>query len=320
MLQYLDMTKQTKASGFEALKEKESREAESSGSSLKLSASSISKLKDCPRKWEFSYVHFSQDPPGEAAVIGTQGHEIMENFFGLDPSERTEPNLKEIAQTTWDNFYETFQETFPDTSRSELSLKQEVWQSSTGVFDFENPKKTKVHSIELPIEIVYRDIPFRGFIDRLEYNDDGTLCILDWKMGKVPKPEYTRAKIIQVLLYAWALEKIPEIEETPTKATLLYARDGVRIDVDITPKMIRLAEKEIDTAIDNLTQYFGQEFFPAKTGPLCGWCPNILECPEGRDYFDKMCGIGRMPTHAPAWGWFHQEAMEVMIKDKEYEN
>ena len=65
------------------------------------SYSSASVYKQCPRRWKHKYIDKLPDPTGEAALVGTFAHEVLEELCKEEPSLRTEARANEIAATIW---------------------------------------------------------------------------------------------------------------------------------------------------------------------------------------------------------------------------
>ena len=65
------------------------------------SVSAAGMYKQCPRRWKHRYVDKIPDPPGEAALIGTFAHHVLEMLCEKDPEQRTIEEAKKIARDTW---------------------------------------------------------------------------------------------------------------------------------------------------------------------------------------------------------------------------
>ena len=64
------------------------------------------------------YIDKLPDPKGEAAVLGTFVHQILEDLLSLDPNERSIDAARAVARKLWD-------ETRNDDDFLSLSLSQD---------------------------------------------------------------------------------------------------------------------------------------------------------------------------------------------------
>ena len=74
------------------------------------------------------YIDQLPDPPGEAAVLGTFVHQILEDLLNLDAGERSVDTARDIARKLWD---ETLtDEDFVGLCLSETETKSFMWKVS----------------------------------------------------------------------------------------------------------------------------------------------------------------------------------------------
>ena len=244
----------------------------------RLSPSGAGTFEQCPRRWRMRYVERLPDPPGEAALAGSFAHRVLELFMQRPAPERTLDTAKVLARETWPEV-----EADPDfqaMAYDDAGAKQFRWKSwlaIQGLWALEDPMAVEVRATEQDIQVDLGGVPFRGIVDRLEEEGDG-LIVTDYKSGKAPSPRYRRGRLDQVLLYAAAVQA--DTGEMPVRARLLYlGQRPVGIDVN---------QAEIDGVVEKLagtwsainTACATDEFEP-RTGPLCGWCPYVDQCPEG---------------------------------------
>ena len=245
----------------------------------RLSPSGAGTFEQCPRRWRFRYVERLPDPPGEAALAGSFAHRVLELLMQKPPAERTPDAAKLIARQEWPEVEidDDYQALGYDEERSR-QFRWKSWQAIQGLWTLEDPTTVNVRATEQDVEAELGGVPFRGIVDRLEDEGDG-LVVTDYKSGKAPAPRYRRARLDQVLLYAAAVQGATG--ETPVRARLLYL--GQRpVGIDVTqPEIDGVVEKLSATWAAINTSCDTDEFEP-RTGPLCGWCPYVDQCPEGR--------------------------------------
>ncbi len=262
-----------------------------------LSPSSASAFDHCPRRWKFKYVDRLPEPPGQAAVVGTFAHEVLEHLCGLPAPERTLDTAKTLARELW-----PAQEAAGDFQLLQLdddqarSFRWQAWLAIAGLWDLEDPATVDVVATEQKVTAQLGDVPFLGIVDRLD-RINGKLVVSDYKSGTLPRVRWREDKLQQVVLYAAAVE-VTEGEQ-PETARLLYLGQRA-IDVTVTDRRIEEATDQLNTTWDGITSACSAGDFKAKPGVLCGWCPFAEACPEGKAELLQRHAAGKLPAHAPA--------------------
>ncbi len=244
-----------------------------------LSPSGATTFNQCSRRWRFKYVERLPDPAGEAALRGKFAHRVLELVMQLPPQNRTPGEAQAVARRCWPEFEadQEYQGLGLDESGGRR-FRWKAWKAIEGLWQIEDPEQVEVRSTELDIQTELRGIPFRGVVDRLDNTDDGVV-VVDYKSGRMPASGFGDPRLDQVLLYAAAVTETTG--RMPVLAQLLYLGQG-RIATRVNPMNLngaveRLAAtwKSVNTACDT------DEFKPSP-GPLCGWCPYVDHCPEGK--------------------------------------
>ena len=262
-----------------------------------LSPSSASSYRECARRWKFRYVDRLPDPPGEAAVTGTFAHMVLEKLMQEPVEDRTVDRAKKLARELWPKM-----ENHPDyrglelNERGGLDFRINGWRAIEGLWDLEDPREVKVAATEQDVRVEINGVPFRGIIDRVDETDEG-LVVTDYKSGKAPSETFSSNYATQMLLYAAALTELQG--RKPAKAQLLYLGQKV-VEVEITDENLAEAVDELRTTwLEIMEDCISQEF-EASAGPLCGWCPFVVQCPEGTEEVLHRDKIGKMRSDAPA--------------------
>lgn len=262
-----------------------------------LSPSSASAFDHCPRRWKFKYIDRLPEPPGQAAVVGTFAHEVLEHLCGLPAAERTLEKAKSLARELW-----PAQEAADDFQMLELDEEQsrafrwQSWIAIAGLWDLEDPATVDVVATEQKVTAQLGDVPFLGIVDRLD-RINGKLVVSDYKSGTLPRVRWREDKLQQVVLYAAAVE-VTEGEQ-PETARLLYLGQRA-IDVTVTDRKIEEATEQLTTTWNGISSACATSEFAAKPGVLCGWCPFAQDCPEGKAELLQRHAAGKLPAHAPA--------------------
>tara|TARA_B100000427_G_C15404295_1_gene549092 strand:+ start:114 stop:947 length:834 start_codon:yes stop_codon:yes gene_type:complete len=263
------------------------------------SYSSASMFKQCPRRWKHKYIDKLPDPAGEAALIGTFAHDVLEQLCDEEPARRTEVKAKEIAGKSWAEFAEKkdFKNLKLD-EESQRAFRWQTWNAIQGLWQLEDPATIEVEATEQKLSTSLSGVPFFGIVDRLDRNEDG-ITVVDYKTGK-----FNNENIGQVLLYSAAVAS--ETGEQPSKARLLYLGSKKK---KIAPQIVEtdVSENRLTEVVEGLSDTWNklkahlkrEEFEPVPT-PLCGWCSFITECEDGIKFIKKRASLGKLRPDTPA--------------------
>ncbi len=254
------------------------------------SPSSSATFEQCPKQWYFKYIAKLPDPKGEDAVLGTFTHSVLELLLQEPANNRTKDKAREIAREIWPEV-----EDDPDflalglSDIEALSFRKRSWIAIEGLWELEQPEDVVVDSTELEVKVEINSIPFRGFIDRVEKEDDG-LVITDYKSGKAPSRRFEDDKLQQVLLYAAALEQLGGFR--PIRARLLFlnnrnasnSQNRRIVEVEVTEKNLTKAAEKFEHNWVELNAACASETFHAKPQILCKWCSFLQSCSQGQKW------------------------------------
>ncbi|MEM9132551.1 MAG: PD-(D/E)XK nuclease family protein [Actinomycetota bacterium] len=262
-----------------------------------LSPSSAAAFEQCPRRWKFKYIDQQDEPSGQAALVGTFAHRVLEFLCGLPALHRTQEQAKALAKQVWPDFAED-----PDYQALELgddesrAFRWQAWLAIAGLWDLEDPARVDVVSTERKVKVDLGDVPFVGVIDRVD-RIAGKLVVTDYKSGVIPGVRWRGDKIQQVMLYAAAVWRADGVQ--PDRARLLYLGQRT-LDVSVTDRRLEEATGQLSGVWSSITEACRTEAFEPNTGVLCGWCPFVEQCPEGRRELTLRAEAGTLPEHAPA--------------------
>lgn len=266
---------------------------------IRLSPSGLDKLS-CPKRWKLYYIDKVPDKAGPAASIGTFVHGCYERFYELDAPDRDVEALRSIATSEWQDFMDLYAREHLEGELMEEEeqghLKFDIWNNMIKLWDMEDPTKIKVHSVEMQVSAEYEGIPFIGFVDRLHEHPTG-LVVGDYKFGKVPKQQYMRDKLFQLLLYSWALSQMGIDTD---RCELYYIKGRMVIGADVTESNMKKVMKYLDQSVEIIRESLTTEF-KAKPSPLCGWCPYVNQCDEGEEFVMNLKKFNRIRSDAPAF-------------------
>ncbi len=262
----------------------------------RLSPSGAAAFDGCARRWKFKYVDKLPEPPGEAAVVGTFAHLVLEHLCQLPGAERTQEAAKLLARSLWPSVAENPEFVGLDLSEDDARrFRWKAWTAIVGLWSIEDPTMVDVVETEQKLTATIGGVPFVGVVDRVDREGD-SYVVTDFKSGTVPKPRFQDDKIQQIMLYSAALAKQGR---EPAKARLHYLGQQ-SIEVTVTPRRLEDAAAKLRSTWDSIQAACETDEFAASPGVLCGWCPFRDQCPEGTAHLDERRLAGTLPSHAPA--------------------
>lgn len=266
-----------------------------------LSPSSIDLWLQCPRKFHAEKYEGRSGGTGEAAVMGTLVHLILERFMGLPPEERTIKAARQLTLEAWPEFADgdDWAALVAQGAPDQTAFRRKVWGSVCGYFQIEDPQQVEVLATERFMSTTVEGVPLRGIVDRLERDVFGDVVVSDYKTGKVPAPWFRESKYRQLNLYASMVEQVDGTR--PAEGRLLFTSFGEVIGTTIDAESVGQA---VETAVGVWGEVAAAEEsdeWVANPGPLCGWCPFVGECPEGLAEVRARRASGKLKATAPAW-------------------
>lgn len=292
----------------------------------RLSPSSAALWAQCSRRWWLKYVDDLPEPPaGEPAVLGSFVHRILELLLDDPAADRTPERAKVHARAAWDEVTAT-----DEWGALELDeaggrrFRQRAWSTVQAYFSCGSPTEVVPVARELEVEVEVAGVPFRGFVDLVEADPagDGTVIVTDYKTGRPPAPnkpwsaEQQRERMWQPHWYAAALQAMGE--HRPSRARLLfftaidegegrYRWQTGELGGEVTQATIDDAGAELARRWDEIHAALDAGGADSSPGPLCGWCPYVDVCDEGRAEVERRwtevslrTGQRRMREDAPA--------------------
>jgi putative RecB family exonuclease len=262
-----------------------------------LSPSSAAAFEGCPRRWRFKYVERLPEPSGQAALVGSFAHRVLELLCDLPAQRRTAHEAKRLAREAWPEFEgdDDYRALGLDDDGSR-AFRWQAWLAIAGLWELEDPSTIDVVSTEQKVATELGPVPFVGIVDRVD-RLDGKLVVSDYKSGTLPGSRWRADKIQQVMLYAAALHR--STGELPDRARLLYLGQRI-LDVGVTERRVEEAVEDLAGVWDRIGQACDGDTFAPRPTVLCGWCPFVDRCADGRAELERRQRAGTLPAHAPA--------------------
>ncbi|WP_025274570.1 RecB family exonuclease [Haloglycomyces albus] len=245
-----------------------------------LSPSRANDFQQCPLLYRYRSVDRLPEPPSTAQVAGTLVHSALEDLFRSAPGERTPETALQAVATRWKSMQDSLDlnELFP--SAGELDeWKRKVRGHIETYFRLEAPDRLRAESLErLVTTQLDGDTPAKGFIDRVEVNDDGMVRLTDYKTGKCPPPRFQDKALFQMRFYAlvwWRVEGT-----IPATLRLVYLGDGKILDHRPSSVELEDFESEVARLWKDISAAIDTGIFPPRKSRLCDWCHFQQYCPE----------------------------------------
>lgn len=247
-----------------------------------LSASKLTEFTTCGQKFKFHYVDKVPEQPHDYFLRGKVVHRALEIFYQRPPEQRMVIDaLRQDLQEAIDGEHAD-----PAWAHDMMLLGvtwDDCWELTRRIFQVEQPSQVDVVATEFEIQAVIDGHAYRGIIDRVDREPDGSLTIVDYKCGKTPPVSRVHEKLRQLMLYA-AMYRIAG-GETPATVKLIYLRGTEKKQLPViytepvaTEDVLFIEGRSaaIANAID--LAYDGEGFRPAP-GFLCPSCDYREMCP-----------------------------------------
>ena len=261
------------------------------------SVSAAGLWRQCPRRWRFRYVEKRADPPGEAALLGTFVHRVLELLCDQPAGSRHLERARELAAEAWpETRDDPHYAALGHDEAAQRAFKWRGWTAIQDLWQIEDPAEVEVRATEARVEATVGGVPFFGIVDRLDV-EAGDLVVTDYKTGRAPRPGDVPKSLDQVLLYAAAVED--HLDERPARGRLYFLGNGVH-QVEVTEDGLGGAVGRFAEAWSQVGRACEADDFPPDAGPLCGWCPCVADCVEGGDEVRDRARRGRLREDAPA--------------------
>ena len=244
-----------------------------------LSPSSMGTFRQCPLKFKYNKIDKIPDPSGKEALMGNFVHDVLEELYKVEPTDRTQDRAKTLAREMWSsgNWEKRVKPLVPDAEEYRL-FRWKAWWCIENLWKIEDPEEIEPDGIEFELNGEVSGITIKGFIDRFTLNEDGGVVISDYKTGKTPRAEYVDQRFLQLRIYGTLID-ILGIGQT-TSLELLYLKDGIKHEVPFGPADVAETTQYIQDVKRDLDHACETDDFPAQKSVLCGWCSYKGICPE----------------------------------------
>lgn len=243
-----------------------------------LSFSRLSRFEQCPLSFKLNYIDKRRAEPGVPLKFGKLIHAVLEvlvreHMEGERAGRLSEERAIELYREGWAREALAGMEVF--TEGIDI-LKAFV--RNQGDLDHKD-----VLAIEKEFRLQIGRFTVLGFIDRVDWVDDETVEVIDYKTNRML---FTRDEVehsLQMSLYHLAARQIwPWAKKV--RLTFDMLRHGIRMRTERTPEQLDAARAYVETLgamTEEATEY------PARLNSNCVWCDHKQSCPV---YADALKG------------------------------
>ena len=243
-----------------------------------LSYSRLSRFETCPLSYRLHYIEKKQAEPGLPLRFGKTIHAVLERLIKeVVDDERTGPLSEERAIELYREAWGAERLTGMDVFAEGLAILRR-FIAEQGVVDHRD-----VLAIEKEFRLPVGPFEVLGFIDRVDWIDDETVEVIDYKTNH---QLFTRDEVdtsLQMSLYEVAVRRLwPWAKKV--KLTFWMLRHGVRQVTTRTEEQLADALAYVETLgrqTETATEY------PARLNTNCSYCDHRKQCPT---YADALKG------------------------------
>ena len=243
-----------------------------------LSYSRLSRFETCPLSYRLHYIEKKQAEPGLPLRFGKTIHAVLERLIKeVVDDERTGTLSEERAIELYREAWGAERLTGMDVFAEGLAILRR-FIAEQGVVDHRD-----VLAIEKEFRLPVGPFEVLGFIDRVDWIDDETVEVIDYKTNH---QLFTRDEVdtsLQMSLYEVAVRRLwPWAKKV--KLTFWMLRHGVRQVTTRTEEQLADALAYVETLgrqTETATEY------PARLNTNCSYCDHRKQCPA---YADALRG------------------------------
>lgn len=235
-----------------------------------LSYSRLTRFEQCPLSYKLHYLDKKQAEPGVPLRFGKVIHAVLENLVReVVVDERTGPLSEERA-------VELFREAWTADGLAGVGVFEEGlhilrdFVREEGVVDHRD-----VLAVEKEFQLSVGPFTVFGFIDRVNWVDDETVEVIDYKTNR---QIFTREEVdssLQLSLYHVAAQRLwPWVKRV--KLTFRMLRHGIRQETTRTAEQLADALAYVETLG---VQTETAKEFPPRLNANCIYCDHRMHCP-----------------------------------------
>lgn len=247
---------------------------------IRLSASALENILDCPRRWFLEREAGGRQGQSAAMGFGSVFHEVADLVVrGELPADAAV--ISDYVDEVWQHvdFESEWQAIQQRRAADEAIARFLRWQEES-----QREPLASEHKFAIEVEIIdemgrAHVVALSGSMDRVDLSDEG-LHVVDYKTGKSPFKPDAVADHVQLALYQYVLELTDDFEGDPAGAEFVHVRQGAggtdQPKVQAQGKVDRDAlESKLLSAVSTIRG----ERFDAVPNNKCVFCTFKDSCP-----------------------------------------
>ncbi len=242
-----------------------------------LSPSRASDFKTCPQLFKFRALDRLEEPATTWQARGTTAHLALQQLFDLPPAERSPGALYDLFRRAWSSARDDEYAGLFGDQDAEQEWGVESLTLLANYFGLEDPRTFDPLDRELDVTEEVDGMTIRGILDRIDETPDGDLVITDYKTGKAPPQRYALPAFFALKIYAMLIRR--QTGRTPVELRLLYLNGPTMYSIAVTDRQLDAVERHVRALWTAIDRAISGDHFPARTGPLCGYCSFQDRCP-----------------------------------------
>jgi putative RecB family exonuclease len=256
---------------------------------LTVTPSRVDSWLTCPRRYRFSYVDRPRPPRGPTfahQTVGALAHGALLRYFGdLEPEDRRPERAADLVRESWPDTAASRGAGFRDAEQSRR------WQETVAgwVRDYgaSAPADLRPRALERVVAFTSPTARFEGRLDRVDQRDDAAV-VVDYNTGRSTPTDAEARSSAALALYAVGVNRVlrlnctrVELHHLPTGTVAAADHDSGSLQQHLDRLADAAADAEAATVAVAADAGLADSAFPARPGPLCGWCDYRAACPEG---------------------------------------
>ncbi len=237
------------------------------------SPSSINTYLKCPRQYLYNYILdlSAKDGNPDSVSYGSAVHSACEFAVNFAIKNSCYPTKEEFI-----NSFKRELDNQPMSSLQQRNIHEERGEKALSEYYVQlyNTPVKNLYATEKKIELEIDGVKFKGIIDRIDKNDDGTFTIYDYKTGSA-KNEKSICEggdhedyYNQIGLYKYYFEK--QTGKTVKETTFIFPDEFTdNFTLVLTDENCIEIDQKFKTAISDIKSY---KFNPMSSKKSCKWC------------------------------------------------
>lgn len=211
-----------------------------------LSYSRYQTFSRCPWKYHLVYDLGWRSGPSDKAAVGQSLHKTVAKFLELPGGEKTETRLYETFDAEWVNEgFSSPQETFEAYEEGKKMLKN--------FFEWNKTRKPASSELEKEFSIsIEPDILFHATIDRLDFFNDGSYEIVEYKTNDQNWTEERLENDLQLSFYDFSVRKL--LNTDSVRLGVYFLSTGRFVNVQRTSRHREMVMNRLTEVADQLRQ------------------------------------------------------------------